>query len=302
MSKRGLPARVTMRHSGHFVDHLTVRDGAPIGRMLPLSSIRPDPMQPRSAVGDLSELVASIREKGVLEPILVRPAAASGSLETVGGGDEGYAIISGERRYRASLEVGLHEIPTIEMDVDDQEALEIGLVENLQRQDLNPFEEAEGYRRLAETHHYTHDQIAKAVGKSRTVVTESLALIGTPPEVRDAARALGLDSKSILLEILKVRDSSRMLRLLEKTSSLGLGREAVRREVKLILGSTSGPGRKSSSRRRPYTFQFRSPDKRYRLSLSFRQSTVEPEDLISALEAALTQLRREQAERARTLQ
>ena len=74
MSKRGLPTRVAMRHDDHFIEHLTYRDGTPIGRMLALSSIQPDPRQPRDAVGDLSELVASIREKGVLEPILVRPA------------------------------------------------------------------------------------------------------------------------------------------------------------------------------------------------------------------------------------
>ena len=311
-----------MRHGDHFVERLTVRDGTPIGRMLPLSSIQPDPMQPRSTVGDLSELVASIREKGVLEPILVRPAKVrrdsemgparlppAGSEEAHEGesflsadeSGESFAIISGERRYRASLEAGLYEIPAIEMDVDDQEALEIALVENLQRQDLNPFEEADGYRALAELHQYTHDEIAKAVGKSRTVVTESLALVKAPQEVREAARALGLDSKSILLEVLKVRDPSKMLRLLEQVSSLGLGREAVRREVKRILASTTAHGIAGASRRPPYTFQFRSPDKRFRLSLSFRQSTVEPQDLISALEAALTQLRREHAEHDRAL-
>jgi ParB family chromosome partitioning protein len=270
-----------MRHDRHFVDELASQNAPAVGRLVPLASIQPHPHQPRSVVGDLSELVASIREKGVLEPILIRPNASREK------GAAAFEIISGERRYRAALEVGLYEIPAIEMDVSDEEALEIALVENLQREDLSPFEEADGYRALAERHRYTHDQIAQAVGKSRSAVTESLTLLRMPAKVRDNVRALGVANKSILLELLKLDDEKEMLKLLERVSKLGLAREAVRKEVKRARRKV-GRGRA-----KPYTFSFSAPDKRYRLSLSFRQSSVEPEDLVRALEEALLRLRRE---------
>lgn len=266
-----------MRHDLHFVEDLTTRDESAIGRMLSLANIRPDPGQPRHGMGDLSELVASIKDKGVLEPILVRPL---GEL-----GEEAYVIISGERRYRAALQAGLSDIPAIEMLVDDEEALEIALVENLQRQDLTAFEEAEGYQVLQSKHSYTHDRIATAVGKSRTTVTESLSLLQIPESVRQSVQALGIQSKSILLEVLKLEDPEKMQRLLERIAAQGLGREAVRKEVK--KHSRTKPG----GRAKPYQFQFRAPDKSYRLSLSFRQSSVDPHDMIRALEAALEEVR-----------
>ena len=185
--KRGLPDRVRMRATSHFVDELTSRsEEESIGRMIPISSIEPDPNQPRTSMGDLSELAKSIRDKGVLEPILVRPLE-----EPLPSGAQ-YLIISGERRYRASMEAGLSEVPAIEMPVSVEEALEIALIENLQRKDLTPFEEAEGYKSLAERFLYTHEQIAEAVGKSRTVVTESFALLQMSRRVREAADALGI--------------------------------------------------------------------------------------------------------------
>jgi ParB family chromosome partitioning protein len=272
----GLPLRVKMRHDTHFVEELTARNDTPVGKMIPLSAIEPDPRQPRSAMGDLTELVSSIRDKGVLEPILVRPR----SEELAG---MAYTIISGERRYRAAQEAGLYEIPAIEMDVDDQEALEIALIENLQRKDLTPFEEAEGYRALAERHDYTHDDIADAVGKSRTVVTESLSLLQMPARVRDTVQALGLASKSLLLEVLKAGDEGEMIGLLEEVARQGLNRDDLRRRMRR--------DKSGSNRRKPYTFKFKAPDKTYSLSLVFRQSEVEKDDLIRALEQILTQLR-----------
>jgi ParB family transcriptional regulator, chromosome partitioning protein len=281
--KRGLPMRVKMRHDTHFVEELTARNETPVGKMVPLSAIEPDPHQPRSTMGDLHELVASIREKGVLEPILVRPRPGEE------GGPSGilYRIISGERRYRAAQEAGLYEVPAIEMDVSDEEALEIALIENLQRKDLTPFEEAEGYRLLAERHSYTHEEIAEAVGKSRTVVTESLSLLQMPPRVRDTVQALGISSKSLLLEVLKAGEESEMIELLEEVARRGLNRDDLRQRLR--KGDKGG----RSSRRKPYVFRFRSPDKSYSLSLSFRQSEVDQEDLIRALEQILLDLRRE---------
>ena len=274
-----------MRHDQHFVESLAVQDATPIGRRVALGSLSADPHQPRRGVGDLTDLVASIKEKGVLEPVLVRPDAADASA---------FVLISGERRYRAALEAGLFEIPAIVMDVSDEEALEIALVENLQRQNLSAFEEAEGYERLAKTHGYTHERIAGAVSKSRSGVTESLSLLKMPQDVRQSVVALGIDSKSVLLEVIKLEDAELMMRLLEKISARGLGRDSVRREVRRLL-SKSGRRRE---RAQPYTFRFSPESKRYRMALSFRHSEVEPEDLIKALEEVLEQLRQECATEA----
>ena len=136
MSKRGLPAHLKMRHDIHFVEQITSRVGAPVGRMIPIDRLDLNLEQPRVEIGDLGDLAASIKEKGILEPLLVKPSDLAGR----------YMIISGERRYRAALIVGLREAPCIEMDVDDRAVAEIALIENLQRKDLTPFEEATGLK------------------------------------------------------------------------------------------------------------------------------------------------------------
>jgi ParB family chromosome partitioning protein len=296
--KRGLPLRVKMRHDTHFVEELAARHETPVGKMVPLSVIEPDPHQPRSAMGDLSELVSSIRAKGVLEPILVRPCPSSASVDgtadqlelpgrAAGAAGPLYRIISGERRYRAAQEAGLYEVPVIEMDVSEEEALEIALIENLQRKDLTPFEEAEGFRLLAERHTYTHEEIAEAVGKARSVITESLSLLQMPPRVRDTVQALGITSKSLLLEVLKAGSEPKMIQLLEEVARLGLNRDDLRRRLRNERGRTG--------RRRPFVFRFKSPDKTYSLALSFRQSEVDRDDLIRALEQILAEIRQAQS-------
>lgn len=271
--KRGLPSRVRMRHGQHFVEELAARSETPVGRMLPVSIIDADPRQPRGSMGDLDELVDSIRRKGVLEPILVRRAEAPGR----------FVIISGERRYRAGLEAGLLELPAIELDVSESEALEIALIENLQRKDLTPFEEAEGYQALQSRHGYTHEQIASAVGKSRVVVTEALSLLQMPARVRDAVQALGLTSKSMLLEVLKAKSEDEMVQLVEQIANRGLSRDDLRRQKQRAVGG--------GARRKPFVFQFAAPDKSFRLSLKFRRSQVEQDELIEALEQILQDLK-----------
>ena len=278
--RRGLPLQMRMRHDTHFVEELAHRHGEPIGRLLPISAIEPDPRQPRSSMGNLDDLVASIRDKGVLEPILVRPIDGSGIA-----GEPSHRIISGERRFQAADEAGLVEVPVIEMEVGEDEALEIALVENLQRKDLTPFEEAEGYQSLADRHGYSHEQIADAVGKSRTVVTEALSLLRMPPRARNAVQALGIQSRSTILEILKAaRDEDEMIELLEKVAQSGLNRDDIRARSRARMGPRK-------RRRKPYVFKFRAPDKTYSLSMSFRRSTVDKDDLIEALEQILSDLR-----------
>ena len=269
-------------------------------RMVPLSRIEPDPDQPRQRLEGLEELTASIRTKGVLEPILARPLPPA---DLAGAGEQRYRIISGERRFRAAERAGVNEIPLIEMDVSPSEALEIALVENLQRVDLTPLEEADGLSALVEEHGYTHEQVAAALGRSRVSVTESLALLRLPLAVRDKAIALGVSArKSILLEVLKLASESEMIEILERIAELGLKRADVRAEVrarrsdpqpdespKKAEGSTDG----GASSAKPHVFRFRASDERYSVSLSFRQSVVEEDDLIRALEELLAALRRE---------
>ncbi len=171
--KRGLPQQKSMRHDAHFVEELTRRSGRHIGSMIPLSMIEPNAEQPRTSLGNIEELAASVREKGVLEPILVRSI-----------GPNQYQIISGERRYRAAGLAGLEEIPAIELDVDDKEQVEIALIENIQRKDLTPFEEAEGFYVLQQKFGYTHEKISQVIGKSRTTITETLLINDIPDRIR----------------------------------------------------------------------------------------------------------------------
>ena len=123
----GLPEAKKMRHDSHFVEEVTSQRSESVGRMIDLRRIAPNPHQPRKEFGDLSEMVASVKEKGILEPILVRSH------------DGRYEIIAGERRYQAAKLAGLQRIPCIEVDVDERGMLEMSLIENLQRRDLIPF-------------------------------------------------------------------------------------------------------------------------------------------------------------------
>ena len=268
--RRGLPAEARMRHDSHFVESLAERFGESLGRYIQIEDIETNPDQPRTNVGDLSELKDSITARGVLEPLLVRPVA---------GGR--YRIIAGERRFRAAMEAGLAEVPCIELDVSDSDVLEIALIENLHRKDLHPFEEAEGYAGLAERHGYTQQQIAVAIGKSRVSVTESMSLLDIPEELRDECRRADIGAKSLLLEIARLKDPEKM-------------RDAVR---SIATGSTRDDlrARKKeeglpSRRPRRFAFVYKPKGGPFKLALSFAKSRVEKSDLIHALRDVIRQL------------
>ncbi len=274
MSKRGLPSTVRMRHESHYVEELWKRTGAPVGRMIPIDRLEPNPNQPRIEFGDLEELTNSIREKGVLEPLLVRPAQVGGR----------FMIISGERRYRASLLAGLRELPCIEMDVDDRAVAEIALIENLQRKDLTPFEEAEGLMALVERFSYTHEEIARKLGKSRSSITESLAIGSLSPEIRELCRQAGITSKSTLLQIVRRPSDEERRALIARIRQLGLTRDAVRRATK------------TKKRATPFTFHFQEPSRAFTLDLKFRKSEVDKAQVLAALKQVVAVLEQELAE------
>jgi len=225
-SRRGLPTTTRMRHDAHFVEELAVSQTDAVGQRIPLDQLRPNPAQPRSVFDGLEELVASIQRVGVLEPLLVRRS------------ETGYEIISGERRYRASRAAELEEVPCIVMDIDDQAALEIALIENLQRQDLSPFEEAEGFQALIDQYGFTHDEVAERVSKSRTSVTESLKLSDMPSSVRTVLQEGNVRSKSVILELCRVATLEEMEQLAQRVVNDGLTRDDLRR---LRRGETAAP-------------------------------------------------------------
>ena len=265
MNKRGLPESVRMKHDLHYVEELFHDKSGAVGRFIPIDLIKPNPEQPRQSIGDLTELVASIREKGVLEPLIVRPH------------DDGYQIIAGERRWRASLQAGLTVVPCIEKDIDDKEVLEIALIENLQRKDLTPFEEAEGLQSLAQKFQYTHAQIAEVLGKSRTSVTEVLSLNHMPAEVKHLCREADISSKSLLLQIARQPDVGEMKNLLDRIKSEHLTRQEVREE------------RQRESR--PRQFVYRSSGTGHELSIRFNKSSVSHEEIIQVLDRTLEKLK-----------
>ena len=147
---------------------------------LPLEEIVPNKEQPRKTFDEtaLEELAESIRQHGVLQPLLVRPLPGGG-----------YQLVAGERRYRASRIAGLREVPVVIRELSDVETMEIAIIENLQREDLNPIEEAEGLQALIDRCGFTQDQVAASVGKSRPAIANSLRLLKLPPEVREMTKS-----------------------------------------------------------------------------------------------------------------
>ncbi len=272
MSKRiGLPITLKMRHDAHYVESLTSFSGAAVGRMIPLSKIRPNPDQPRKLLGDLRDLTASIKEKGVLEPLLVRFVPR----------EDAYYIISGERRFHAASAAGLTEVPCIEKIADESETLEIALIENLQRKDLTAFEEADGLQRLAEQFSYTHEDIARKISKSRSSVTETLSLRNIPEPLRRRCIEQGVTSRSLLLQIARQPNEKKMAETLQRIVKGGLTRDQVRKERR---------EEKGGARPQPFVFHYKPEGESFHLRLQFRKSQVSRDELIRALRAVLDEL------------
>ena len=270
MSKfRGLPPEKRMRHDSHFVEAITSERSESVGRLIDIERIEPNPHQPRKEFGDLTEMVASIKEKGILEPILVRSHEGS------------YQIIAGERRYQAARLAGLLHVPCIEVDVDAKGMLEISLIENLQRKDLSPFEEAAAIQRLCGQFRYTHEEVARKLGKSRTVITEALSLNRLPDDIQERCRHADITSKSMLLQIVRQEDVEKMHALIDKITGEGITREEARR-----FGQDDG----RRSRAKNFVFRYKPENDSFRFSLAFGKPEVERTELIEALKEVLARL------------
>jgi ParB family chromosome partitioning protein len=213
---------------------------------LALTALRPGKYQPRQGMDaeSLEELAESIRAQGVMQPLLVRslnggrPGAASSN---------GYEIIAGERRFRAAQIAGLKEVPVIIRDVDDQAALAMALIENLQREDLNALEEAQGIDRLIREFGLTHEQASKAVGRSRSATSNLLRLLQLPAAVQDLLRAQSIDAghARALLSLSPAQQRAVAERIVRETLSV---RDTERLVAKIQAGGGSGAaGKKSGS-------------------------------------------------------
>jgi ParB family chromosome partitioning protein len=201
-------------------------------RVLPLARIRPNPLQPRKEFReeDLADLEASLRVSGLLQPITVRPAPR---------GAEGFELIAGERRFRAAQRLGWTEIPAVVRDVDDQTLLSLAMVENLQRADLNPIEEAEGYDQLIREFSLTQQEVADIVGKDRSTVANTLRLLALPASVRrlvwDGALTVG-HARALL----GLGDASAMADLAREVVAQGLSVRDVEQRVRTQGGTKKG--------------------------------------------------------------
>ncbi len=193
-------------------------------QLIKISEITPNKDQPRKdfAQEALEQLADSIREHGVLQPLIIRPMPFGG-----------YQIVAGERRYRACRMIGLTEVPAMIREFSDAETMEVALIENLQREDLNPIEEALGYRELIDVYHMTQEEVAKRVGKSRPVIANALRLLNLPEEIRTQLR-LGAITVGHARALLGFGDDQKALSTMEKVMNNGL---TVRDVEKMVSAS-----------------------------------------------------------------
>jgi ParB family chromosome partitioning protein len=203
-------------------------------RRVPVDRISPNPDQPRRSFSDsaLTELAASIREKGIIQPLIVRPDPTDADR---------YQIVAGERRWRAAQLAQLHDLPVIVRDFDDTEVLEVAIIENIQRADLNALEEAQGYKQLIERFGHTQDQLAQAMGKSRSHIANLMRLLALPDPIQDMLRAGQLSA-------------GHARALLTADDPVALARKAIAsgwsvRDVEKHAKSPNSPGRQGRSQR-----------------------------------------------------
>ncbi len=209
--RRGLGRGLSALLGDAPADDAARSESGRVARMIPIERLKPSPYQPRRHFDDeaFTALVGSVREKGVLQPLLVRAdPQAEGHFE----------IVAGERRWRAAQQARLHEVPAVVKALSDRDTLEVALVENLQREDLTPLEEAEAYRRLMDEFDHTQEALARAVGKSRSHVANMIRLLGLPEPVRRM-----LDERQI--------SAGHARALVTAENPLELAREIVRRDL-----------------------------------------------------------------------
>ena len=264
-----------MRHDAHYVDELASQTPAPIGRLINAELLDPNPDQPRVEIGDLSELILSIRERGVLEPLLVTQSSVKGR----------WMIVAGERRWRAARAAGLREVPCIELEVDERGVAEIALIENMQRKDLTPWEEADGLAALCQRYGYTHEDVSKKVGKSRSTVTEAITLAAIPEEIREECRRADINVKSLLLQVVRQPDDDSMREMIKFLSKRDLTRDEARTLIRERKNREAGV-----EVTKPFIFKCHLPTPNVKVEVKFSKSEVEKAEIVNALKSVLREL------------
>jgi ParB family transcriptional regulator, chromosome partitioning protein len=264
-----------MRHDAHYVEELSSQSPATIGRMISTEQLDPNPEQPRVEIGDLTELTTSVKEKGVLEPLLVKPSTQKGR----------WMIIAGERRWRAARAAGLREVPCIEMDVDEAAVAEIALIENMQRKDLTPWEEADGLAALCHRYGYTHEEVSKKVGKSRSTVTEAITLAAIPEGIREECRRADINVKSLLLQIVRQPDTETMQEMIKALANKEFTRDEARAFIRERKYKEEGVGVT-----KPFTFKYHLPTPNVKVEVRFQKSEVNKAEIVEALKSVLAEL------------
>jgi ParB family chromosome partitioning protein len=279
MSKKaGLPDFVKFKHDNHFVEEISSRTRTPVIRNMPLEKIVTNISQPRKDFGDITELAESIKEKGILEPILVRPKNGK------------YEIIAGERRYRAAKMAGLTEVPCIEYDIPDNEALEISIIENVQRKDLNIFETAYSLKSLADIYGYTHQEIAQKIGKSRVTVTEMIRVSDLPIDVCKRCLELNINSKTFILELVKLGDIDQMLSVLSNYKEQPFSRELIK-EHRRNTRDLSEEMAQITKPLRSFKFNFVSSDNAVKINFNIKSQEFKKDELIEILSQLINDIK-----------
>ncbi len=270
--KAGLPDFMKYKHDDHFVDEISLMSKTTIIRNIPINKITPGVIQPRKDFGDLNELAESIKEKGIIEPIIVR--SKNGRFE----------IIAGERRYRAAKIIGLKELPCIERNSPDNEALELAIVENLQRKDLNIFESAYSFKCLSDIYGYTHMDIANKIGKSRTTVSELLRINDLPDDILKKCIELNIVSKSFVLELVKLNDKKKMIKVLEEYSEKPFSRDEIKKKRNIKT-------KKIDRENKPLKFNFVSDNKEIKIGFNIKSKEINRDEIIEILEKLINDIR-----------
>jgi ParB family chromosome partitioning protein len=269
--KTGLPEKITMRHEDHYVDLIEEKIYGPRIRMIAIDKIDASPHQARTEIGDIEELMASIREKGILQPIIVRKK------------ENRYEIIAGERRCYAAKSIGLKDVPCIEMNVSDNEAMELALIENLQRKDLGVFEEADGLNALAEMYGYSHKQISEKIGKARSTITEIISISKIPKEIREMCDEFNIKSRGTIIEVAKQESKDNMYKLITEIKKRELKREDTRDLSKKIKGREKKVDR--------YVYNYQEKDKSFKVKIEFKKQRVTKDEIVEILEKLIKKLK-----------
>jgi ParB family chromosome partitioning protein len=277
--KVGLPDFVKSKFDNHFVEELSSRTRTPVIRNIPIDRLTANIHQPRKDFGDLAELADSIKEKGILEPLLIRPK--NGKFE----------VIAGERRFRAAQIAGLSEIPCIEHDIADNEALEISIIENIQRKDLDVYEQAFSIKSFADIYGYTHQEIAQKIGKSRVTITELIRITDLPEEILERCMELKINSKTFLQELVKLENIEQMKEMLENYSEEPFSRDKIKEKRK--AQQEQQPAGKPF---KTFRFNLSSEDKSVKIKFDIKSQEADKNKIIAILEKLVSDLKEDKVQ------